>query len=72
MVSTRLPETWRRKGEAATCGTPVNQHGAGAANSVLAAKMGAGQLHLVTQKSARCWRAFTRCSQRLSVESRFD
>src|SRR5579859_727334 len=36
--------------DASACGLPIDEHGAGAANTLLAAQMGAGEIQLVAQE----------------------
>ena len=50
MVSTDLSGNLRGQGQAAARGAPVDQHRAGAADAVLAAEMGSGQLELLAQE----------------------
>src|SRR6202043_4061194 len=62
----------RREREAAPRRAAVDQHGAGAADAVLAAEMRAGQLHLLAQKVGEMLARFYAAPQRPAVQGRLD
>src|ERR1700720_1225231 len=62
----------RREREAASRRAAVDQHGAGAADAVLAAEMRSGQLHLLTQKVGEMLARLYAAAQRPAVQGRLD